>query len=389
MRAIITLLFMALLLNGCNSVKRNQKFLAQGDYDQVIELAVKKLSKDPYGKNSDAHISFLEEAFMQVVQEDKRRIQFLQQENIPSNTREIYYLYCDLGKRQELIRPLTSLVNLNVKMEDYSQEIISSKNNFADYLFAEGNKYLNRNSVLDAREAYEYFSDLKNIQANYLGLDDKLNEAHFKGTDFVFVELNNQSGQIIPFRLEQELLDFNTYGLDDFWTEYHNRRENGIHYNFGIDLNFKDILISPERISEKEFQRKKVIKDGWEYVLDRYGNVMKDSLGNDIKIDKFITVTAAVTYTEQTKAVQVNGDAVYLDLDINRVINRHPLGTEFIFENIFARYRGDERALTEEDLEFSRNDFFPFPSNQQMVLDAGTEIKERLKEILRNNRFRY
>lgn len=388
MRTTFTFALVVLLLTGCNSVKRNQKFLAQGDYDQVIELAVKKLSKDPYGKNSDAHASFLEEAFAQVVEEDKRRIQFLQQENLPSNTREIYYLYCDLGKRQELIRPLTSLVNLNVRMEDYTESILASKRNFADYLFAEGNRYLNRNTVLEAREAYEYFSDLKAIQANYLGLDDKLNEAHFKGTDFVFVELNNQSGQIIPFRLEQELLDFNTYGLDNFWTEYHNRQEQGIHYTFGIDLNFREINISPERISEKEYQRKKVIKDGWEYVLDRYGNVMKDSLGNDIKVDKLITVTANVTYTEQTKAVQVVGEAEYLDLDRNRVINRHPLGTEFIFENIFARYQGDERALTDEDREFIRNDFFPFPSNQQMVLDAGTEIKERLKEILRSNHFR-
>ena len=388
MRTTFTFALVMLLLTGCNSVKRNQKFLAQGDYDQVIELAVKKLSKDPNGKNSNAHITFLEEAFAQVVEEDKRRIQFLLQENLPSNTREIYYLYCDLGKRQELVRPLTSLVDLNVRLEDYTDRILTSKKNFADYLFAEGNNFLSRNTVLDAREAYEYFSDLKNIQANYLGLDDKLNEAHFKGTDFVLVELNNQSGQIIPYRLEQELLDFNTYGLDNFWTEYHSRQEQGIHYTFGIDLNFKDINISPERISEKEFQRKKVIKDGWEYVLDRYGNVMKDSLGNDIKVDKYITVTAAITYTEQTKAVQVVGEAVYLELDRNRVINRHPLGTEFIFENIFARYRGDERALTEEDLDFSKNDFFPFPSNQQMVLDAGTEIKERLKEILRSNHFR-
>lgn len=388
MRATITLLFMALLLGSCNSVKRNQKFLAQGDYDQVIELAVRKLQKDPHGKNSGAHASFLEEAFARVVEEDKRRLNFLKQENRPSNTREIYYLYCDLGKRQELIRPLTSIVNLNLQFEDYSKQIIASKKNFADYLFAEGTKYLNRNTILDAREAYAFFSDLKSLQPEYLGLDQKLNDAHFKGTDFVFVELNNHSGQIIPFRLEQELLDFNTYGLDDFWTEYHTRSENGIQYNYGIDLNFKEINISPERVSEKEFLRKKTIKDGWEYVLDRYGNVMKDSLGNDIKVDKFITVTAAVTYTEQTKAVQVGGDVVYLELDRNRIINRHPLGTEFIFENIFARYRGDERALTEEDLQFIKYDFFPFPSNQQMVLDAGQEIKERLKEILQNNKFR-
>lgn len=240
---------------------------------------------------------------------------------------------------------------------------------------------------MDAREAYGYFSDLKGLEPDYFNLDDKLNAAHFQGTDFVFVELNNHTGQIIPYRLERELLDFNTYGLDDFWTAYHAQPENGIYYNYGIDLNFNEISISPERISEKEYLRKMTIKDGWEYLLDRYGNVVKDSLGNDIKVDKIITVTASVTYTEQTKSVRVGGDVVYKDLNRNRIINRHPLGTEFVFENVFAKYRGDKRALTEEDLEFIKNDFFPFPSNQQMVLDAGEDIKTRLKEILRNNHF--
>lgn len=82
MRTTITLWLFALLLTGCNSVKRNQKMLLQGDYDQVIELAVKKLQKDPHGKNSASHKVFLEEAFSRVVAEDKQRIQFLKQETV-------------------------------------------------------------------------------------------------------------------------------------------------------------------------------------------------------------------------------------------------------------------------------------------------------------------
>ncbi len=388
MRTTTTLFVVLLLLTGCNSVKRNQRFLAQGDYDQVIELAVKKLQKDKNGKNSDAHIYLLEEAFRRIVDEDLSRINFLKKENVPAHTREIYYLYCDLDKRQELIRPLLPLQGAQINLVNYSDQLIASKRNFADYLFAEGNRYLNRNQILDARVAYGFFSDLKNLRTNYQGLDDKLEEAHFKGTDFVFVDLNNRSGQIIPFRLEQELLDFNTYGLNDYWTEYHHRSENGIHYNFGIDLDFKEIIISPERISEKTYQRKKVINDGWEYLLDRNGNVVKDSLGNDVKVDKYITVLANVTYTEQIKSVHVGAEAIYKDLLRNQILNKHPMGTEFIFENIFASYQGDERALTAEDVEFTKNNFFPFPSNPQMVLDAGEAIKVQLKEILQNNRFR-
>lgn len=388
MKITATLLVALLLFTGCNSVKRNQRFLAQGDYDQVIELAIKKLQKDKNGKNSEAHIFFLEEAFKRIVEEDENRIAFLKKENNPANIREIYYLYCDLDKRQGLIKPLLPLKDAQFKLVNYGDQLIAAKNDFSDYLFAEGNRFLDRNQILDARKAYGFFNDLKNLRDNYQGVDEKLNESHFKGTDFVFVALNNRSDQIIPFRLEQELLDFNTYGLNDFWTEYHHQPLNGIDYNFGIDLDFNEIIISPERISEKTYQRKKVIQEGWEYLLDRNGNVMKDSLGNDIKVDKYITVLADVTYTEQLKSVRVGANAVYKDLLRNHILNKHPLGTEFIFENIFAHYQGDIRALTPEDVEYAKNIFFPFPSHPQMILDAGEEIKIRLKEILLNNRFR-
>lgn len=387
MRTLFTLMLLFFLVTGCSSVKRNQKFLAQGDYEQVIELSLKKLQKDPYGKNSNAHVSFLEAAFQQAVDEDLRRLQYLKKENNPGNTREIYYLYCDLDRRQEFVRPITALRDIDIQFRDYSTSLVQSKRAFAEYLFNEGNRYLNRNTLYDAREAYSFFRDLKNLQANYPGVDQKLDEAHFKGTRFVSVKLNNFSGQIIPFQLERDLLDFNTYGINDFWTEYHAKPSQGIRYDMGIDLNFRQIQVSPERIYEKEYQRTKVINDGWEYVKDRYGNIVKDSLGNAIKVDKNITVTATIRYTEQQKAVQVGAFAVYKDLNSHQVLNQYPINTEFVFENIFARYQGDKRALTEEDLEYIKYDFFPFPSGQQMVFDAGNDIKERLKEILRNHRF--
>lgn len=51
MKAFYLLLFTAFFSISCNSVKRTQKFVARGDYDQAIELAVKKLQKDKGQKN--------------------------------------------------------------------------------------------------------------------------------------------------------------------------------------------------------------------------------------------------------------------------------------------------------------------------------------------------
>ena len=388
------ILFAVLLLAGCNSVKRNQKLLASGNYDQAIDLAVKKLSKDKNSKKSGDHILLLEEAFKKAKEKDVRRIKFLKKDQNPTANREIYYTYRNLENRQELIRPLLPLYsdalgrNARFKLVDYSEKIVTAKNKFADDLYSEANTLLSYNTILDARAAYNRLTELRNIKPNYTNVNTLLNEAHIQGTDYVKVGLNNRSGQIIPARLLRELLDFNTYGLDDFWTEYHVNREAGIGYTFGISFNFKEIVVSPERISEIEYHRKKRIKDGWKYKLDRNGNVMKDSLGNDIKIDVYKVVAARVMYTTQSKNVLVGGDVLYRDLLKGRDIDRHPLASEFIFENEFAKFRGDERALTEKDLDFMENDFIPFPSNSQMILDAGDDIKARLKDILKNNSLR-
>ncbi len=388
MKNLCVFISLILLLSSCNSVKRNQKSLASGNYDDVIELAVKKISKDKNGKNSKEHTLLMKKAFVKVVDKDLNRISFLKKENKAENSREIYYLFCDLDKRQERINPLLPLGNTKFKFKDYSDEIIASKKSFGDYLFNKGNYYLKKNNTLEARVAHQYFGELKEHYSNYSGLDEKLSEAKFLGTDFVFVALNNNTGQIIPKNLEDDLLDFNIYGLDDNQTEYHSRNEASIDYNFAIDLIFRDLLISPERISEKEYKREKNIKDGWEYKLDRNGNVLKDSLGNDIKVDVYKLVRASVNYSTQTKNVIVGGQVVYEDLIKQRIIDKHPLSSEFVFENEFANYRGDKRALTKEDREFIEYDFIPFPSNEQMVFDAGEDIKARLKDILSQNSLR-
>jgi len=393
MRNTITLFILAMVLGSCSSVKRSQKSLNQGQYDQAISLVTKKLKKGNDTPRRDAQILILEEAYSRVNSDDLKRIDFLKKDNILKSAREIYNTYLDLEDRQRLVQPLLPLFiesegrNANIKRNDYANDIVAAKNDYIVYLYAEADSYMQEQNRDAYRTAYNIYCELDELQRNYKDVTQLRKNARFYGTDFVFVTLNNRSGQIIPRRLERELLDFNTYGLDEFWTEYHSVRQTDIDYNYGIAYNFREILISPERISEETFRRKKLIKDGWEYKLDRNGNVVKDSLGNDIKIDKETLVRASVTVTQQTKGVAVGGNVVFRDLLSNREIGKQPLASEFVFENVFARFRGDERALTGEDISLLENDFVQFPSNEQMVFDAGEDVKQKLASILQNNSF--
>ncbi len=391
MKAFYILLFTALFSVSCNSVKRTQKFVSQGNYDEAIELATKKLQKDKGAKEYDAHIRILEEAFLKAKDEDTRQIAFLKRENSAAGAKEIYYTYLDLDARQNLIRPLLPLYSnemgrkANFVFSDYSNDLLAAKDAYVKSLYQEAIVYMQRNTKQDYRSAFNVLCELDEVQPNYKDVYQLKEDAHFQGTDFVFVALNNHTGQFIPFRLEQDLLDFNTYGLNDLWTEYHSQRENGINYDLGIDLNFQTIQVSPERISDKQYNRKQRIQDGYDFRRDRAGNIIRDSLGNPIKIEKFINVSATIYITNQQKAVFVGGTVVYKDLNKRQQLNSFPLSSEFVFENSFATYRGDKRALTGEDLRLLGNYFIPFPNNEQMVFDAGRDIKERFKEILLDN----
>ncbi|MBV1924749.1 MAG: hypothetical protein KUG68_12055 [Flavobacteriaceae bacterium] len=394
MKKIILLLSSILFLVSCSSVKRNQNFISEGDYNRAIDLAVKKLQKNKTSSKFDEHIVLLEDAYKKAVQSDQKRARFLEKTNDPFNYREIYFTYSGLEERQDLIRPLLPLYsnslkrNTKFKMVDYSSDLISAKDNFVAHLYDEGNRFMGYNTIMDYRKAYTHFCEVIDIKPNYKDSKQLLEEVHFKGTDFVFVSLQNHSGQIIPFRLEKDLLNFNTYGLDTFWTEYHSEIQSNIEYSFGIDLNFRSIDISPERIFEETFTRTKRIKDGWEYKRDRNGNIIKDENGNPIKIDVFKTVRAHITITTQTKSTLVTGEVFYSDFRTRRTLNRFPLSSEFIFEHLYAEYRGDKRALTSDDLDLISNHFEYFPSNEQMVFDAGEDIKIQLKEILEENSLR-
>ena len=62
--------------------------------------------------------------------------------------------------------------------------------------------------------------------------------------------------------------------------------------------------------------------------------------------------------------------------------------SEFIFENIFATYRGDKRALLKEDKRLMRNQYIDFPSNEQMIFDTSTDLKNKFSRILKRRSFR-
>ena len=247
---------------------------------------------------------------------------------------------------------------------------------------------MNSTSKFGFRQAYDDFAYLDKINPNYKNTRSLIEEAHMRGTDFVIVAIQNETNKVIPKRLEDDLLNFGTYGLDDLWTVYHNNKVSGNTYDFNMQINLRDINISPEQVKERQIIREKQIPDGKETLLDGNGNVVKDSLGNAIKIDKYKTIVCEVHEFTQFKSVQVTGQVFYKDLVTKQLIDTFPLESEFIFEHRYATYNGDRNALDDIYTGLINKRVVPFPTNEQMIFDSGEDLKAKLKHIITNQHFR-
>ena len=389
MKIKLLLLIIVFTSFSCSSVKKTQEAINYGDYDNAISISLKYLRDNKFKKSNQPYIYLLEEAYAKANDRDINRIKYLEQEGKDSGLEEIYNTYVDINNRQEAIKPLLPLTiaesnrNAKFKFSDYTNNLIYSKDEFSEYLYVNAEDQLDiASSKLDFRNVYSNLEYLNKINPNYEETADLLEEAHFNGTNFVSVSMLNNSDKVIPKRLEADLLNFNTYNLNDFWTVYHSKKQSDINYDYNLNIFLQEILISPEFVKEKELVRDLEIIDGWKYVKNENGEILKDSTGNSIKEDVYKRVRCKLNRVSQTKSTKVIGEVVYLNTATKQLLKSYPLASEFIFENDYATFKGDRRALTKDDLILTKNRFVPFPSNEQMVFDSGEDLKEKIRQII-------
>ncbi|WP_432670893.1 hypothetical protein [Flavobacterium sp. SM2513] len=387
-----TFYLLLLIIASACGIKNTKELISEGDYDAAIEKATHKLAKNKTNKKSKEYIALLEEAFAKAKERDNNTISILVKDANPQKLEQLFNIYKNLNARQEKIRPILPLkVNgkeVAFNFEDYSEQIISSQKALAKYLYDNSKALLYTKDKMNARRAYNDLVYLNEISASYKDVNSLINEAQFKGTDFVQVYTKNDTKMVIPVNLNNALLDFSTYGLDDKWTEYHGGKQKNITYDYALSIAFKQINISPEQVKEREFLVEKEIIDGKKKQLDSRGRVMKDSLGKDIMVDNIKVVKALINEVRQFKTVQVVAKIDYINLNSNQLLESFPLSSEFIFENIYAKMKGDKRAVDSKYWPNFRNGPVPFPNNQQMVFDTSEDLKNQLKAIIKKNKFR-
>ena len=366
---------------GCSPIKKINNNVVSGEFDKAMNKTISELKKIKNKKKKIQYELILKDIYNRAVVNSKDKISRFKKDGNPEFFDDIYFEYDKLIKRQNKLKNLSS-ERLNFNFENYDSELINFRYKTSDYFLKISNSFISNNNKFDYRKAYNYLTVIESINPNYLDTRSLIKLCLVKGKDYILLNVLNESKSVLFEDLEKDILNIKGYDLNSTWKSFFTKNDSfeGT-YDFYIDLAFKSFIISPERLVQKEGFSEKNIVDGLTYKLDDEGNVMKDSLGNDIKVDKLIKISVKSIESIQSKSAKVLAEIRFIDKKKN-IIEKFPLESEFWFRNRFLEYDGDKRVLTKEQIKLSKNRFIPFPPDEVLIFNNSENIKRKMKRII-------
>ena len=381
----IILLFISICFS-CSPLKKINENIISGEFDKAINKTIGELKKTKNKKKKDQYKLILKDVFNRSVIKSQNKISSLKKDNNPEFYYEIYLEYQKLIDRQNKLMNISSS-SLKFNFKNYDNDHIEFRYKTSNYYLELSKSLISNNDKLDYRNAYDYLIVIESINPNYLDTKSLINLCLLRGKDQILLNVLNESNSVIYKELQNDILNINGYDINSKWKSFHSTKDNySGKIDFFIDLAFKAFIISPERIFEKENTKEKNIKDGYTYQLNDAGNVMTDSLGNDIKIDKIVKILVMTKEFSQSKSAKVIAEVRYYD-DKNIMIEKFPLESEFWFRNIYLEFTGDKRVLSRKDKRLLKRGALPFPTDEVLLFNNSENIKQKLKNIIYNSGF--
>jgi hypothetical protein len=388
MKRTFTILSLAIIL--LSSCKNIQKMVDKGQYDEAIVYAAEQLQGEEHKKTR--YVTALEDAFAKVMARDYDRLAYMKSSDRPEYYGKIYQLYKKIERRQERIRPFLPLISedgyvAHFKMTDVRPALQEFAEKDAAHHYDLAVRYLNEytaDNKVKARSAYRSLLEVQQYFSIYKDMESLMEEAEILGTEHVYITtLLDPYAMLDP--LSRNAFDnIDIRGLDKRWIAFHNVIHGDLTYDYKVSLEMKEVLVDGEQERAHTYHYTREIQDGWNYLLDERGNVAKDTLGNDIKMPKYVEVRARITEVERQKQARLVADLVVIDLHSGREIDRYPIDANIDFHGFSCRLRGDKRALEGADRKHHMDGYLEdFPLDQEMIHSGVLEITKAAKKKIK------
>ncbi len=375
-----------LFLGSCTNI---DKLIDRGDYETAIDKLVKGLQGKKNKKKEQ--IIQLEYVFQKAQERDLRIEKSLRDENLPDNWSKIYSIHTSISNRQNKIEPLLPLVSIDgyqatFKFININELKNESKKNTADFYYQSAliliDESRHNSDKAAARKAYDYLTKIDILFSNYKDKEQLKKIAYSLSLQNYLVKIVNNTKQIIPENIESELLELSLDGLNSKFKNFDLKKNPTISYDYYIVMNLVQLDFTPER------ERSRVYDDLNEIITeqvkkDKNGKILKDSTGKEIKEKITKQYVATIEEITQSKSVFLRSKLEYIRANSGELEFSKPVDVEGIFENHMARLiKGDSRFVSDNCKKRLNGNLVPFPSNEELLLDAAEKMKKIVKEII-------
>ncbi len=382
-------IFFLLLLILASSCANINSLIDQGDYDRAIDKLVNKLQGKKNKKRE--YIIQLEYAFQKAQDLDLRKEKSLRDENLAENWTKIYSIHSSISNRQHKVEPLLPLFSKDgyqgtfkfINIDELKNE---SKKNTADYYYQSAVLLIDESrqtaDKAAARKAYEYLSKIDGLFNHYKDKEQLKKIAYSLSLQNYLVKIVNNTKQIIPQDIEEELLKLSLEGLNGKFKNFDVKKNPSVSYDYYIVMNLLQLEFTPER------ERSRVYDDINEVVTeepkkDKNGKILRDSTGKEIKEKVTTKYIATIEEISQSKSVLLSSKLEYIHAISGELEFSKPIQVEGVFDNRMARLiKGDSNKVTDECKKRLHGKLLPFPTNETLLLDAAEKMKRIVKDII-------
>ncbi len=376
MKKILVIVVLFSVLSACKS---GYKAYKKGDYYKATIDAVDKLKSSPTNEKATFVLS---KTYPMALQTAKREINNAKLSNQPGNFELIVEQYEQLNHLAKTIYSSPAALEIIKQPEEFITELADAKNTAAGQTYEMGLKSLETGTLQSARVAYKQFLRTNEYVYGYSNVLKLIEEARYQGTMRVVVE-KPQTGMRYQYSadffssnlvaeitksLEQRMVQF--YNYDNYAANF---SEKPHQY---LVLNFEDFSIGNVFDSQQTVELKK------DSVHVGYATV------DGKKVDVYNTVTAKLTtFRREIKSGGIL--SVKIIDQQNRIIEQRNFSGEYVWYTAWAKFNGDERALTSQQKRLCELQPTMAPSQQILFTEFTKPIYSQAVNYIKQFYYKY